>query len=99
MRDIDPKVDEAAIYLLEDLGAAGTVERFGFVGGVGKVSKDNPRKSLGNTPYWTKGNRIVLLMTETPTTLNDVTVFDWDWSEKIVLPTNPTSDHAAEREH
>jgi len=99
MRDIDPKVDEAAIYLLEDLGAAGTVERFGFVGGVGKVSKDNPRKSLGNTPYWTKGNRIVLLITETPTALNDVTVFDWDWSEKRVLSTNPTSDHAAGQEH
>ena len=90
-RSIDAGVDEAAFYLAEDLATAGTVKRFGFVGGVGKVPKDKPKTTFVNEAYWTAGKRLVLELTETPTPLDSLTIFSWDWEGRgLFKPQNPS---------
>jgi hypothetical protein len=82
-RDIDPDVDEAALYVVADLATAETIERFGLVDGVGAISRENPRQNFLNAPYWTKGNRAVLEISEQPVELSDIRFFSWDWERKI----------------
>lgn len=43
---IDPNVDETRNYLLEDLIYAQSLRHYGFLGGVGPVSRDAPRGNL-----------------------------------------------------
>jgi len=82
-RNIDPNVDEAVQYVVEDLAVAETVRRFGIVGGVGAVDRRNPRRNFAHAPYWTNGNRAVLEMSSQPVELGDIDFFDWEWDRKI----------------
>jgi len=82
-RSIDPNVDEAVQYVVEDLATAETVRRFGRVDGVGAVSRDAPRRNFANAAYWTSGYRAVLEMTDEPVRLDDIDFFDWDY-EKLI---------------
>jgi hypothetical protein len=93
-RSIDPDTDEAALYLAEDLATAGTVKRFGFVGGVGKVPREKPKRTFADDTYWTEGKRLVLELTETPTPLDSLTIFSWDWGGPgVFTPQNsPATD-------
>jgi len=78
-RNIDPNVDEALQYVVEDLAVAETVRRYGVVDGVGKVSRKKPRRNFANAAYWTSGNRTVLEITEQPVDISAIEFFDWDW--------------------
>ena len=82
-RSIDPNVDEAVQYVMEDLATAGTVRRFGRVDGVGAVSRENPRQNFASAPYWTAGERAVLEISQQPVDLYDIQFFDWDWTRRI----------------
>jgi hypothetical protein len=57
---IDANVDETRDFLLEDLAYADAVESFGFVGGVGAASFDDPRGNLTGDPYFTDGQRLMM---------------------------------------
>ena len=59
---IDPDVDEARNYVLDDLLAAGRVARFGFVPGVEAASIGSPRHNLTGDPYFTDGFRAVAVL-------------------------------------
>jgi LssY C-terminus len=76
---IDPDVDEARTYLAEDLATAGTVERFGFVRGVGAASPEQPHRNLMNAPWWSDGVRLVLELSDQPLALDQVGFLYWDW--------------------
>jgi len=82
-RSIDPNVDEAVQYLVEDLATAGLVAKFGQVGGVGAVPREQPRKNFADAPYWTSGNRAVILVAQESVELTDIDVFDWQWERKV----------------
>jgi len=74
---IDPEVDEARDYLVEDIATAQALAEFGWIGGVGEVTRDLPKKNLLGSPWWTDGQRTVLWMTDQPTALQDVEIMDW----------------------
>jgi hypothetical protein len=57
---IDPDVDEARHYLIEDLLTTESVKTFGMVDGVGAASKEDPHRNLMFAPWWTDGRRAVL---------------------------------------
>ena len=59
---IDPEVDEARDYVLEDLLDAERVEAAGYVDGVGACDPSNPRRNLTGDPYTTDGKRAVILV-------------------------------------
>ena len=82
-RNIDPDVDEAAQYVIEDLATAGMIGRMGKVGGVGAVSRENPRRNFAHAPYWTDGNRVVLEGADQPVELDEIEFFDWNWSSRL----------------
>jgi len=75
--EIDPDVDEARDYLIEDLLESQKVAKIGFVEGVGKAGPDNPRYNITDSPYWTDGMRAVFIVSEKPTALDEVEFFNW----------------------
>jgi len=65
---IDPDVDEARDYVIEDLLQAGRVEAAGYVDGVGPCVRASPRRNLTGDPYFTDGKRAVILLSASRTT-------------------------------
>ena len=59
---IDPDTDEARNYLIEDLLLSGQIVRFGYIEGLGKSSREQPRFNLTGDPYYTDGLRAVLFL-------------------------------------
>ena len=74
---IDPDVDETREFLLEDLAYSQSLEAFGYVGGVGAVSWDNPRGNLTGDPWFTDGYRVVLWISSEPVPIPKVRLLDW----------------------
>jgi hypothetical protein len=61
---IDPDVDEARDYVLDDLMSAGRVSRFGYAAGVEAATASAPRHNLTGDPYFTDGLRAVLVLSD-----------------------------------
>jgi hypothetical protein len=74
---IDPMVDEARLYVLYDLARSQNLARIGFVRGVGAASVDAPRYNYTGDPYYTDGLRVVLFVSKTPRTYQDIEWLDW----------------------
>jgi len=69
---IDPDVDEARRYLLEDLAYSQALARIGFVKGVGEAGREAPRFNLVGDPYFTDGLRAVMFFEPRPRTLGEL---------------------------
>ena len=76
--EIDPDVDEARDYLIQDLLESQKLAKLGFVEGVGQAEPENPRYNLTDSPYWTDGLRVVFVMTENQTPIDELEFFDWE---------------------
>jgi hypothetical protein len=74
---IDPNVDETREYLLENLAYAQSLKAFGYVGGVGEVSPNNPRGNLTGDPWFTDGYRLVLWVSSKPVPISNLGFMDW----------------------
>ena len=61
---IDPDIDEARDYVLEDLLAAGRVQAAGYVGGGDRHERASPGRNLTGDPYFTDGRRVVILLSD-----------------------------------
>ena len=75
---IDPDVDEARRYFIEDLAYSQALTSFGFVKGAGTVSKKAPKMNLVGDPFYTDGLRAVLFFESRPFTLPDIGILDWE---------------------
>ena len=75
---IDPDVDEARNYLLEDLLQVGALSRYGLVPGVGAAAADGARRNLTGDPYYTDGLRLLLQPVLKPVPLSEVELLPWD---------------------
>jgi muconolactone delta-isomerase len=75
---IDPDVDEARRYLIEDLAYSQALYQIGFVKGVGEAGRDAPRTNLVGDSYYTDGLRAVLFFGPRPSSLADLAFLDWD---------------------
>jgi hypothetical protein len=64
---IDPHVDDARDYLLDDLMESGRVTLVGYVAGAGAADRKSPRRNLTGDPYFTDGLRAVAMFSETRT--------------------------------
>jgi len=70
---IDPDVDDARDYVLDDLMEAGRVAQVGYAAGVEAAQRTAPRRNLTGDPYFTDGLRAVAIFSEMrtkPTFLN-----------------------------
>jgi hypothetical protein len=96
-RSIDPNIDAASLYLLEDMAAAGSVKRFGIVDAMKPVDQANPKKTLGGDPYWTTGQRLVLEVPTRYTPMDEIASFGWSWEGKILFA--PVDSNTSDPEH
>jgi hypothetical protein len=62
---IDPDVDEARDYVVEDLMQVGRIDIAGYVEGVGSCDRASARRNLTGDPYYTDGKRAVVFLSET----------------------------------
>jgi hypothetical protein len=75
---IDPDVDEARTYLMQDLITSQSVARLGFVVGVGPATLEEPRRNLTGDPYFTDGLRAVFVLSEDPVSFDEVDILPWE---------------------
>lgn len=75
---IDPDVDEARRYFVEDLVYSQTVSRIGYVKGVGAASMETPRMNLVGDPFFTDGLRTVLFFESGSYDLSDIEMIQWE---------------------
>ena len=71
---IDPDVDDARDYLLDDLLEGGRVALVAYVAGAEAAGRTTPRHNLTGDPYFTDGLRAVAVFSETRT---DPTLENW----------------------
>ncbi len=75
---IEPDVDEARTYLLQDMWYAQAISKYGFARGTGLATMDNPRKSLHGDGYFTDGLRVVIWISSDPVSLSEVRNVAWE---------------------
>ncbi len=75
---IDPDVDEAMYALIEDLIYSQQLAKSGYVKGVGAATRSKPRHNLTGDPYFTSGNRAVLVFDRRPRSFVEIESFDWE---------------------
>ena len=69
---IDPEIDEDRSYLLEMLMRSQSVTAYGYVGGVGEATHENPKFNLSEDPYRTDGRRLLIVIAEDPVPIDQV---------------------------
>jgi len=79
---IDPVVDDARDYLVMDVMSVQGLAKLGMVKGVGAATQENPREILLGDPYWTDGNRAVMVISEEKVSLEKIKFFVWDFRTK-----------------
>jgi len=79
---IDPNVDDTRAALVQDFIYAQALAAFARVGGVGFVPPEKPRGNLTGDPWFTDGNRAVMMLTSTPTSVIEIDWFDWTEEEE-----------------
>lgn len=79
---IEPLVDEARTYMLQDIWYAQGLMKFGYVKGVGAASISEPRYTFNNNPYFTDGYRLVLWVSSRPVSFSDVESLNWEQPKK-----------------
>ena len=79
---VDPVVDDARDYLVMDIMSVQGLAKLGMVKGVGAATPENPREILLGDPYWTDGNRAVMVITEEKVALDKIEFFMWDFRLK-----------------
>ncbi len=76
---INPYVDEARGSVIEDFAGARAVARFGYLGGVGRASEQEPHRNLMNAPWWTDGDRLVVELSAEDVAMQDIDFLYWEW--------------------
>lgn len=74
---IDPAVDDARYYVLQDLLRTRQVTDLGLVRATEAVEHDAPKTNAEGDPYFTDGLRMVVFLDDRFTALNDVRLLDW----------------------
>lgn len=65
---VDPDVDEARDYVVEDLMQIGRLKWAGYVSGAPTSDRKNPGRNLTGDPYYSDGKRAVVFVSPTLTT-------------------------------
>jgi len=73
---IDPNVDDTRATLVQDFIYAQALKAYATAGGVGFVSPEEPRGNLTGDPWFTDGDRAVMLLTDEPTSVIEINWFD-----------------------
>lgn len=74
---IDPDIDDARMFIMQNIWYSQSVTKLGLVGGVPVASIDAPRENFRHSEYFTNGQRVVLFVSETPVALDEAVFLFW----------------------
>lgn len=74
---LEPLVDEARSYMLQDVWYSEGLAKYGYVKGVGASSMSVPHTDLGGDPYFTDGYRLILWVSGRPVSFSEVETVNW----------------------
>ena len=74
---IDPDVDDARFYVLQDLLTGERIERLGFVKGHQEATMSAPHFNAENDPYFTDGLRAVFFLSDGHVVPSEMELLDW----------------------
>jgi LssY C-terminus len=80
---IDPDVEDARYYLVQDLARSGGLVKIGWVAGVGQADMATPRFNYTGDAYFTDGIRVVM-MGDQQVPLEEIQFFPWGDPRKLV---------------
>jgi hypothetical protein len=83
--DIDPHVDEARDYLVQDLLLSHGVKRMGYAKGFEHKSEEKPLLNFMEQPIITDGLIAVFEFTGEHAYFTELELFQWDWPENYKL--------------
>jgi len=75
---IEPDIDGARNYLVQDLLDSEYLRALAWAKGVGQVPQDHPRENLTGDPYFTDGLRAVMVLSSKPVSEDEIDLLDWD---------------------
>lgn len=75
---IDPEVDGARWYLLQDMHYSQSLGRRAYAKGVGAATVEQPRFNYTGDPYWSDGLRLVMWLSAEPVNYNQVEAVGWE---------------------
>jgi hypothetical protein len=75
---IDPDVDDARWYLMQDMFYSQSLRGFAFAKGVGAATPESPRVNFTGDPYWTDGLRLVMWLSTEPLSYQKVENERWE---------------------
>ena len=90
---IDPDMDDARFYVVQELLDTGYAKRFGFVKSFDPVTPDNPYRNAEGDPYFTDGHRAVFFLVKDPVTPAAIELLDWDMPEGLFARLSDVSAH------
>ena len=75
---IDPDIDSARMYLLQNFWYNQSLLAMGAVGGIPSAAFDAPSRNFTGAKYFTDGKRIVLFLSEIPIALDETDILPWE---------------------
>jgi len=75
---VDPDMDDARFYVLQEMVDSGSVSRLGFVKGHFTAGLSTPRQNAEDDPYFTDGLRAVFFMSEKPVSKPNIDIHPWE---------------------
>ena len=75
---LDPNLDDAAVFFLQDIWYGQGLARFGWVQGQGKGPFENPQQTFTGAEYFASGSVAVMALSGPAVSMLDVEQLDWD---------------------
>jgi hypothetical protein len=75
---IDPDVDLARLFLLQELWYSQSLSRFAYVSGAPAAGSKEPLRTLGGGTFFSDGLRAILWLSEQPVGLDEVESLSWE---------------------
>jgi hypothetical protein len=75
---IDPEVDDARDYLVQDLMASEYLYGLAYARGAVKASREHPATNLTGDPYFSDGLRAVMLLSSKPVSESQIDLLNWE---------------------
>ncbi len=75
---LDPDLDDAATFFLQDIWYGQGLARYGWVQTQGKVAFENPKRTFTGSEYFTRGYLLVMWASGPAVSMLDVVALDWD---------------------
>ncbi len=78
VHEVDPDVDEARNYLVQEMLRSQAVVKFGWVAGVGATPAARPRLMADGSPFFTDGLRVVMIFGTEAVGLDEIGFLGWE---------------------